>query len=348
MNERDQLLEQQLGENLDALVTLDIRGYGVPRTLYTEARKQAGKPLLLSAARAICNALELEEPAIIATGFVFPPWGVGEIDGVVGACVIARALEVGCGAKPVLVTEPELVPAIQAMVRVAGLQPVVSDEAFAAPRTALVVGFTKDEREAAPAAEGLLDNLRPRALITIERPGRNADGRYHMGNGLDVTDMAAKVDTLFEAAAERGLLTVGIGDLGNELGLGSLQDVVKARIPHGRKIAASVPADHVITAAVSDWAGYALAAVVAYCTGKPNAAIPADTLRQMLWRAVDTGLVDGSGYAIPAVDGVGVDYNARLAAMLIDLITMPLATKERFAPMFDLALELQHNKSPEV
>src|SRR4051794_17430484 len=122
MNEHEQLIEQQVGENLDALVTLDVRGYGAPRALYAEARRQAGKPLLLSAARGLCNALEPDDPVIVATGFVFPPWEVGELDGVVGASVIARALEIGCGANPVLVVEPELVPAMATIVRTAGLQ----------------------------------------------------------------------------------------------------------------------------------------------------------------------------------------------------------------------------------
>ena len=35
------------------------------------------------------------------------------------------------------------------------------------------------------------------------------------------------------------------------------------------------------------------------------------------------GLVDGSGYAVPTVDGVGVDYNMRLVAMLADRETAP-------------------------
>jgi hypothetical protein len=102
-----------------------------------------------------------------------------------------------------------------------------------------------------------------------------------------------------------------------------------------------VPAEYVITAAVSDWAGYALAAAVAFCTGKPIAAISAENLRHLLWRAVDTGLVDGSGYAIPTVDGVSADYNARLAATLSDIVALPRATQDRFAKMFDLAIELR-------
>ena len=118
--------------------------------------------------------------------------------------------------------------------------------------------------------------------------------------------------------------------------------VIDARnLDEATAIAASVPADHVITAAVSDWAGYALAAAISFVSGKANAAVSGDQLRQLLWRAVDTGLIDGSGYAIPAVDGVGVDYNARLAATLADIVSLPVQTKERFARMFDLAIELR-------
>lgn len=341
MNDRELLLERSVGENLDALVSLDVRGYGVPRTLYTAARAASDGPLIMGAAGALQSRINPNDAVVVATGFVFPPWNKGELDGVVGATAIARALEIGFGAKPVLVAEPELVPGIRTLIQTAGLQPVDSAEAlFSLPHTALVIGFTKDASAAQGEAERLIAELSPKAIISIERPGRDTEGVYHMGSATPCTDLAAKIDVLFEAVAASGGLTVAIGDLGNELGLGSLNEAVIAGIPFGDSIAAAVKAERVITAAVSDWAGYALAAAIAFKSNNETAFIPPVLLGQLLNKAVDVDLIDGSGYAIAAVDGVGLEYNMRLASMLQEVATMPHRTKERFARMFDMKIEL--------
>jgi len=341
MEERNALLERNVGENLDAIVSLDIRGYGVPGTLYQAARSQADGPLIMGAAAALRSVVQPGNAVVIATGFIFPPWNTGELDGVVGASVVARALEIGFGAKPVLVAEPELVGALIKLVRIAGLQPTENISDFLSrPHTALVLGFPKDEVSAREESTRILESVSPKAMISIERPGRSEGGAYHMGNGAPVTELAAKVDILFEDVAQRGALTVAIGDLGNELGLGSLQEAVRAGIPYGDKIAAEVPAERVITAAVSDWAGYALAAAIGFQSSNEEACIPADLLGRLLTGAVDAGLIDGSGYAIPSVDGVGLDYNMGLANLLRDVTTMPKRTQGRFEKMFDMKLDL--------
>ena len=347
MDRRDVLLAESIGENLDALITLDLRGYGVPRILYRAARAPAGGPLVLEAARALVATLGAEQVALIGTGFIFPPWNTGELDGVVGAAAIARALEVGLLVKPAVVVEEELVPAISAVLRVAGLQPVTDPAHFQVrPHTVLVSAFPKDPALAGSAAARLLDLLQPQAMLAIERPGRSASDVYHMGNGVPVTDLAAKVDVLFEEVARRGGLTVAIGDLGNELGLGSLAPTVRRYVPFGERcqcpcqagIAAAVAAQKVVVAAVSDWGGYALAAAIAFLAGRPEAFLEPDLERRLLERAVEVGLIDGSGYAIPAVDGVPLAYNVRLVDLLREVVQLPLRNRDRFVRMFDLVL----------
>ena len=44
---RDELEKRNVGENLDALMTLDPRGYGVCRILYAGARACTGEPLTI-------------------------------------------------------------------------------------------------------------------------------------------------------------------------------------------------------------------------------------------------------------------------------------------------------------
>ncbi|MCO5218202.1 MAG: DUF4392 domain-containing protein [Thermomicrobiales bacterium] len=339
--DKDQLLERNVGESLDALVSLDVRAYGVPGTLYAAARAASDGPLIMEAAKALVGTVGPDDCVVVATGFVFPPWKKGELDGVVGAAAIARALEVALKVKPILTVEPELVPALINIARVAGLQPVLDTETFVSqPHTALIVGFPKDVDDARTEATRVMETLHPKAIISIERPGRDSNGVYHMGSAADVTDLAAKIDIIFEAVAASGGLTVAIGDLGNELGLGSLRETVSSHIPYGDEIAAAVSADKVITAAVSDWAGYALAAAIAFQTRCDDAYLTPWLLEQLMVTAVNSDLIDGSGYSITAVDGVDLTYNKHLTSMLEAVCRMPLRSKDRFARMFEMKIEL--------
>ena len=52
----------------------------------------------------------------------------------------------------------------------------------------------------------------------------------------------------------------GIGDGGNELRMGRVQEKVQQFITNGPEIACTVPADYTITAGVSNWGGWAIAA----------------------------------------------------------------------------------------
>ena len=104
-------------------------------------------------------------------------------------------------------------------------------------------------------------------LLAIERAGRAKDGKYHsMSNKLVSVE---PVDDLFEMASRNPLVsTIGIGDGGNELGMGKVYEQVVKHIPHGEKIACEIPTDFVVVAGVSNWAGYAvsLGLYVASCS----------------------------------------------------------------------------------
>ncbi|XP_029688736.1 D-glutamate cyclase, mitochondrial isoform X2 [Takifugu rubripes] len=96
-------------------------------------------------------------------------------------------------------------------------------------------------------------------LVAIERSGRAADGNYYNMRGINIKHLVDPIDDLFIAAKNiPGIMTTGIGDGGNELGMGKLKDKVKAFMTNGKLIACDVPADYAITAGVSNWGGYAL------------------------------------------------------------------------------------------
>ena len=52
---RDELEKRNVGENLDALMNLDPRGYGVCRILYAGSRKATGETALTTIKNSSCN-----------------------------------------------------------------------------------------------------------------------------------------------------------------------------------------------------------------------------------------------------------------------------------------------------
>src|SRR2546427_3810321 len=91
------LVEECVGENLDQLSTLDMRGDGVLRVLYRAARKLHAGPLTLTAARALSERVRRGDTVLVLTGFLAPK-PFPETDGPIGSAVLAAALERACGA----------------------------------------------------------------------------------------------------------------------------------------------------------------------------------------------------------------------------------------------------------
>lgn len=102
-------------------------------------------------------------------------------------------------------------------------------------------------------------------LIAIERVSPGTDGRPHREHGWDMSRETAPLHLLFEERGwNRPWLTIGIGDGGNEIGMGNLpKEIVNRDIPNGALIAATTSSDFLIVAAVSNWGAYGLLCAVA-------------------------------------------------------------------------------------
>ncbi|XP_064809569.1 D-glutamate cyclase, mitochondrial [Oncorhynchus masou masou] len=106
------------------------------------------------------------------------------------------------------------------------------------------------------------DHKKPRFdhLVAIERSGRASDGNYYNMRGVNIKHLVDPIDDLFTAASTiPGISTTGIGDGGNELGMGKVKEAVREHMPNGSLIACDVAADFAITAGVSNWGGYGMA-----------------------------------------------------------------------------------------
>ena len=142
---RDELEKRNVGENLDALMNLDPRGYGVCRILYAGSRKATGEPLTMHAAQTLVDAVKPGDLVYILTGFVLLPHKVPEMDGMVSSMLLARALVLAFGAKPIIVCPEDSVQAVKNCAAVVGLH-IYEDiaDVLELPMSMGVQRFTKD------------------------------------------------------------------------------------------------------------------------------------------------------------------------------------------------------------
>jgi hypothetical protein len=156
-----------------------------------------------------------------------------------------------------------------------------------------------------------LERLRPGLLITIERCGRTSSNAYLNMRSVDITQHTARLDYLFES----GIPSVGIGDGGNEIGMGNLADIIPTvdKLPQDPAV---TRVDQLVIASVSNWGGYGLVAALSRLVGR-NLLPAAEEDRRLIRRMVDTGAVDGtSGESKYYVDNFTLEENAVLLERL--------------------------------
>jgi hypothetical protein len=227
---------------------------------------------------------------LIGTGF--PVGGSFETDGPVGAIALYRVLD-GLGHEPVFGCAPPISQVLARDFRTLEV-PILSWEATV------------------PVVEAALAEIRPAAIVSIERPGVAADGRYYNMRGRDISDFLAKFDLFFERCE---CPTIGIGDGGNEIGMGNVLAEL-ARLP----IVPSVTrCDELVIATVSNWGVYGIIAAMSRELGRDlfEGFDPADVVR----RLVERGAVDGkTGCAECSEDGfplgVGLEIIGRLRKLI--------------------------------
>lgn len=324
---RDELEKRNIGENLDALMTLDPRGYGVCRILYAGARAYTGEPLTMHAAEVLCATVKPGDAVFLLTGFVLLPHRVPEMDGTVSTLLLARALVMAFSAKPIIVCPPDSIEAIKKCAAVVGLHVYQDlDTVMELPLSMGILAFTKDPEQAPAMAQQLLDTITPAAVVSIETSGANALGVYHNAVGKNVSPFQARTDVLWEALRQRGVPNIAIGDLGNEVGMGTLAEHIKTYIPFtgpgecqcgcGGGILSATCADHVVTATCSDWGCYGMIAALAYLK-KDMEILHREEMESEVMRVLArNGIIDMTGSLLPGVDG----FNTRLNVGLVSLM----------------------------
>ncbi len=225
---------------------------------------------------------------LLATGFYVA--GYAETDGPAGTMVVAKALQ-ALGYHPVIVTDSFC-------------------RGFFEPEHIETEYLPMDADDEACLA--VLKKYQPVGMISIERCGKNTEDDYANMRGVSIREHTAPVDRIFELAgpdAPEGAVrvpTIGVGDGGNEIGMGNLADVIQKELS---LVPCRVRTDILVTASVSNWGAYGIAAALEECSGQEVYTEidkePADRkVMEFIQKTVEIGSVDGVTHErIAHVDG---------------------------------------------
>jgi hypothetical protein len=338
--ERKEMTSQlrQVADDIDRLITLDLNRRGVIKVLHEAARARSGEPLVQSAGESLQKHVTPGSVVLIATGWPDRPWistEIGELDGPPGAALLGRSIHHTLGAVPVFLIEDELRDAMISTARAAGFAILGIGESIAAASSeaplhaASVLSFPKGPSDATEESRRMIDLYKPTAVIAVEKGSANEKGTIHNARGMDTTACMAKVDELVRKARSASIVTVGVGDGGNEIGMGRIRDTIRSKVPYGSRcacpcgggIAPVQETDLLVTSTVSNWGAYGIAAYLAVMNndvgGLHDEAMELRTLRE----AADAGLIDGNtGYVDPGADGIPQATHAAVITVLRQLV----------------------------
>lgn len=331
-----------MGEYVDRLVTVEMRNrgmnYGIVKQIYDAAREEGGgRPISTRAAEALVGAVKPNDVVFIVTGAGYAPEVPhGESDGPPGAASLARAIYWGLKAVPVYVTEECHAPPVVASSRAAAVMVREIELAKTRRMGGTIITAPTDREAAAEWAESLITEYQPKAVIAIERLGPNDQGIVHGSTGVpkDCVDLGH----VFLAAQRRNILTIGIGDNGNEIGFGRIYDFMRDFHPYGREtqypggtgVITTIATDVFLPASISNWGAYGIAAMIAFLIKDQEVLQTPEMKRKVIESCLDAG-----GWEMRyctsrfIVDGTVGESSMSIVQLLRDMLRLNLAKPDR-------------------
>ena len=146
--------------------------------------------------------------------------------------------------------------------------------------------------------EGMADHQVLELLLTYALPRVDVNPLAHR-----LLDRFGSLEGVLSAKPDQLQQVKGIGDGGNEIGMGNLMDGIARRLD---RIPCAVKADRLIIATVSNWGALGLCAALGRLPGEAE-------LLAAYALCPQTGLIDGiTGEPILSEDGFPIDYVQRL------------------------------------
>jgi hypothetical protein len=240
-------------------------------------------------------SLILDHPGttLIATGFYIPAGAAPETDGPPGAVALGRVIA-SLGSRVLYVSDAYSAPVLRGLIG----------------RGEDVLEFPITDHQASRAhAADLIASLAPALTIAVERCGLTDEGLYRNMRGVDVSTYHAKIDYLFRLHP----CSVGIGDGGNEIGMGSVATAIPLVMPLAGPPSVTATTRLVI-ASVSNWGAWGVIAAMSKLK-QQNLLPTVPEARDLLLQAVALGAVDGTtGKRTESVDGFPLKDNDRVLA----------------------------------
>lgn len=170
-----------------------------------------------------------------------------------------------------------------------------------------------DFREADEFYLQLLESYKPTGMISVERCGINKENDYANMRNISIKDHTAGIDRLFELRNAR-IPTAGIGDGGNEIGMGNVAGVIEEKLD---LCPSTVCVDDLVLATVSNWGAYALAHYISKKAAGEKC-FDAAEIYDYLTYITSLGAVDGvSGENVNKVDGFEWSVEAEIIAAIL-------------------------------
>ena len=305
----------------ELIITEDLGRRGVIYFLAESLKRKIEDPLG-NALRLLADTSSL----MIVTGFNVPPDYHPETDGLIGAAVLARAfVNIGSNEVVIVLDDEE-----QRMIMEHLIKMLLNENTA----TEKITFLTRTDNEYL-FREILVEEISSKDIglgIFIEKPSPNRKGVIHNMRGIDVTQHHLDPRMLLDVFKEMGVKTIGIGDGGNEVGLGIIEEDVRKYVPYGNMcacpcrsgIASSTITDTVIVSTVSNWGAYALEALLLAINDKSEYIHSGKEEIMLIEESIREGAIDGvCGEGFVGVDGMPPHIHANIVDT-IKTITLSL------------------------
>jgi hypothetical protein len=148
----------------------------------------------------------------------------------------------------------------------------------------------------------------------------------------DISDFCVCFDELFDPTKGS---SVGVGDGGNEVGMGNVLPLVEEHVPDGPVVGCTTRTTELIVAGVSNWGALGLAAALGVVRGGVSAAdstitVPSASAWELAHQSmVSQGIADGvSGVVGLSVDGLPWEEHENTRRLVQECVTTSTTTLE--------------------